>query len=207
MSKKSIKKHFRYLFEQGNVKKQVVFDNKQKIQSPEDAISVILAFNIAHAFFNNSEETMLQSAYKGQKVKGNSNVSMSSGKEVDITKILSPAGLNLKNPTSYANNKKDDVTSTTNIKNFIALTTQAIEFLKSKNVKNVMLENNQKIKINRQTFNIEVKKLLDDKLKSIINKDSSKINLTLLIKHFRDNVDSVIKTSSKDKNSKEGKVR
>lgn len=207
MTNKSIKKHFRYLFEQENAKKKVVFDNKQKIQSPEDAISVILAFNVAHAFFDNAGETMLQSAYKGQKVKGNSNVSMSTGKEIDITKILSPAGLNLKNPNVYANNEKDEVTSTTNIKNFIVLTTQAIEFLKSKNVKNVMLENNQKVKINRQTFNIEVKKLLDNKLKSIINKDSLKINLTLLIKHFRDNIDSIIKISSKDRNRKSDKDR
>ena len=51
MTNKSIKNHFNYLFEQENKKKKVIFDNKQKIQSPEDAISVILAFNIAHASY------------------------------------------------------------------------------------------------------------------------------------------------------------
>lgn len=193
---KSLKEHFSYLFEQEK-KQQIIFALKDtNINSIEDAIAIILTFNIVHAFLNNSSETMLQQAYKGEKVKGNSSINMNIGKEINFAKITSPSGLNLNNPNVYANNEKDEVNNLTNVRKFIQLTQSAVKYLEEKDIKGAILERENKIKINRMNFNINAKKLLDGKLKSLVDEDNEKINITNLIKHFKDNIEKFIKPNN-----------
>ena len=192
----SLKEHFSYLFEQEK-KQQIIFALKDSnINSIEDAIAIILTFNIVHAFFNNSSETMLQRAFKGEKIKGNSSVNMNIGKEINFAKLISPSGLNLKNPNVYANKEKDEVNNLTNVRKFIQLTQSAVKYLEEKDIKGAILERENKIKINRMNFNINAKKLLGGKLKALVDKDNKKINITNLIKHFKDNIEKFIKPNN-----------
>lgn len=190
---KSLREHFGYLFEQEK-KQQIIFNLKDNtINSIEDAMAIILTFNIVHAFLNNSSETMLQQAYKGEKVKGNSSTNINIGKEINFAKLSSPSGLNLNNPNVYANNEKDEVNNLTNVKKFIDLTQSAVKYLEDKNVKGAILEKEDKLRINRMNFNIDAKKLLSGKLKTFVDEDSEKINITKLIKHFKDNIEKFLK--------------
>ena len=193
---KSLKEHFSYLFEQEK-KQQIIFALKDSnINSIEDAIAIVLAFNVVHAFLNNSSETMLQQAYKGEKVKGNSSVNMNIGKEVNFAKLTSPSGLNLNNPNVYANNEKDEVNNLTNVKKFIDLTQDAVKYLEDKDIKGAILEKEDKIKINKMNFIIDAKKLLGGKLKALVDEDNKKINISNLIKHFKDNIEKFLKPTN-----------
>lgn len=202
MIRKSLKEHYKHLFlnekSLDTVKKQqILFTLKDtSINSIEDALAIILAFNIVHAFLNNTNTTMLQQAYKGEKVKGNSKANINIGKEIDFTKLVNPSGLNLKNPNVYANKEKDEVNNVSNVRKFIDLTDSAISWLEDNGYKGAILEKEDKLKINRMNFNIEASKLLDGKLKALVDEDNEKINITNLIKYFKDKIEKFLKNNA-----------
>ncbi len=204
MFRKSLKEHYKYLFEEDNRKQQIIFSNKHSVNSIEEAIAIILSFNVLDAFLNDTKETMLQKAYKGDKVKGNSNLNINVGKEINFTKLLSPSGMNLKNAVKYANDEKDNVSNSSNIRIFIDLVGEAISFLESNEFRGVILESGVGAKINKMQFNIEVNKLLDDKLKGIVDQKIQKINLSKLIDYFQERLVKLIRFEIKsDENEKD----
>lgn len=197
MATKSLKEHYGYLFEEENKKKTILFTNNFSIASDEDAVSIILAFDVLNSFLNNDNKTMLQHAFQGDKVKGNTGININTGREIKFDKLSSPSGLNLDNPVKFANNEKDEVNSTNNIKNFTILANQAIENFKSKGFTSIVLEQNNKKKIKRAQFNLAANRFFDDKLKSIINHKNQKINLNNLVDYFRKNIDNFYKPTVK----------
>ena len=66
---KSLKQHYRYLFEnekpQEIVKRVSYTGSELEVNDVKDALSIILCFNFLHAYLTNDTETMLQSAYGG----------------------------------------------------------------------------------------------------------------------------------------------
>ena len=200
MDIKTLKEQFSHLFEQEIKKKTIMFSGKHVIKDEFDAIATILSFNVLQAFLNNESETMLQQAFKGDKVTGNTNTRLNKGKEIDFTALLNASGLNLNNPSSYANNIKDEADNLTNIKKFAELTKEAIDYLKTIQMTKVLLEN--KIKINKAFFNIEIKRILGNKIKHIIDQDMQKINLSNLLSHFKKEIINIVKANKTQKNKK-----
>ena len=181
------------MFEEENKKKTILFTNNFSITSDEDAVSIILAFDVLNAFLNNDNKTMLQRAFQGDKVEGNTGININTGRDLYFNKLSSPSGLNLDNPVKFANNEKDEVNSTNNIKNFTILAKEAIEHFKSKGFTSIVLEQNNKIKIKRAKFNLSANILFDDKIKPIIDHKNQKINLDKLVDYFRKDIDNFYK--------------
>lgn len=193
MVTKSLKEHYGYLFEEENKKKTILFTNNFSITSDEDAVSIILAFDVLNAFLNNDNKTMLQRAFQGDKVEGNTGININTGRDLYFNKLSSPSGLNLDNPVKFANNEKDEVNSTNNIKNFTILAKEAIAYFKPKGFTSIVLEQNNKIKIKRAKFNLSANILFDDKIKPIINHKNQRINLDKLVDYFRKDIDNFYK--------------
>lgn len=198
---KSLKEHFGYLFEEQK-KQQILFTlGDSQIRDVEDAVAIILAFNVVYAFLNNESETMLQKAYKGEKVKGNSNTNLNVGKTIELKRLLNPSGLNLTNPNAVANEEQGEVNNVSNVRKFAQLTKDAIEFLEKNDVKSALMEGENVARINKMYFYIEANKLLKGKLKALVDEDNEKINISKLIDYFRDNIEKYFKNSEEIKNN------
>ena len=198
---KSLKEHFGYLFEEQK-KQQILFTlGDSEIRDVEDAVAIILAFNVVYAFLNNESETMLQKAYKGEKVKGNSNTNLNVGKTIELKRLLNPSGLNLTNPNAVANEEQGEVNNVSNVRKFAQLTKDAIEFLEKNDVKSALMEGENVARINKMYFYIEANKLLKGKLKALVDEDNEKINISKLIDYFRDDIENYFKNSEEIKNN------